>query len=182
MRMDITPFLESLRRDLGSAADAAGPDGREAADRMLMALEPALRLALMEALSQAAAEITAELRDTVVEVRLRGRDPELVVDHAEPTQPIQATPVTSQADADDEETEDGTIARVTLRIPESVKNRAEELAGRSGHSLNGWIVTVLRAATAQRAVNVDIDLSSLPFFDDRGPRSGRANRRMTGWA
>jgi hypothetical protein len=182
MRMDITPFLESLRRDLGSAADAAGPEGRAAADRMLLALEPALRLSLMEALSQAAAEITAELPDAVVEVRLRGRDPELVVDRTEPTQPIQAASSPATSDADDEVDDDGTIARVTLRIPESVKNKAEELAGRSGHSLNGWIVTVLRAATSQRAVNVDIDLSSLPFFDDRGPRPGRGNRRMTGWA
>src|SRR5690349_2996537 len=180
--MDITPFLEGLRRDLASAADAAGPDGRAAADRMLLALEPALRLSLMEALSQAAAEITAELPDAVVEVRLRGRDPELVVDRTEPTQPIQASAPAPTADADDEGEDDGTIARVTLRIPESVKNKAEELAGRSGHSLNGWIVTVLRAATSQRAVNVDIDLSSIPFFDDRGPRPGRGNRRMTGWA
>ena len=180
--MDITPFLEGLRRDLASAADAAGPDGRAAADRMLLALEPALRLSLMEALSQAAAEITAELPDAIVEVRLRGRDPELVVDRTEPTQPIQASAPAPTSDAEDEVEEDGTIARVTLRIPESVKNKAEELAGRSGHSLNGWIVTVLRAATSQRAVNVDIDLSSIPFFDDRGPRPGRGNRRMTGWA
>ena len=179
--MDITPFLEGLRRDLASAADAAGPEGRAAADRMLLALEPALRLSLMEALSQAAAEITAELPDAVVEVRLRGRDPELVVDRTEPTQPIQSS-APAPAEADDEVEDDGTIARVTLRIPESVKNKAEELAGRSGHSLNGWIVTVLRAATSQRAVNVDIDLSSIPFFDDRGPRPGRGNRRMTGWA
>jgi len=180
--MDITPFLEGLRQDLASAADAAGPDGRAAADRMLLALEPALRLSLMEALSQAADEITAELPDAVVEVRLRGRDPELVVDRTEPTQPIQASAPAPTSDAEDEVEEDGTIARVTLRIPESVKNKAEELAGRSGHSLNGWIVTVLRAATSQRAVNVDIDLSSIPFFDDRGPRPGRGNRRMTGWA
>ena len=183
--MDITPFLEGLRRDLGSAADAAGPEGRAAADRMLLALEPALRLALMEALSQAAAEITSELPHGVVEVRLRGRDPELVVDVTEPTQPIQAAAperTRPPTEEDEEEAEDGTIARVTLRIPESVKNRAEELAGRSGHSLNGWIVTVLRAATSQRAVNVDIDLSSIPFFDDRGRGASRGNRRMTGWA
>ncbi len=180
--MDITPFLEGLRQDLASAADAAGPDGRAAADRMLLALEPALRLSLMEALSQAAAEITAELPDAIVEVRLRGRDPELVVDRTEPTQPIQASAPAPTSDAEDDVEDDGTIARVTLRIPESVKNKAEELAGRSGHSLNGWIVTVLRAATSQRAVNVDIDLSSIPFFDDRGPRPGRGNRRMTGWA
>ncbi len=57
----------------------------------------------------------------------------------------------------------------------------------AGVSLNGWIVTVLRAATSQKVVNVDLDLSSIPFFDDRGPRGGRGGgrgggRRMSGWA
>ena len=180
--MDITPYVERLRQDLAQSAAAGNEQIRDAAERLALALDPSMRLAMMEALSQAAAEITAELPDAVVEVRLRGRDPELVVDRTEPTQPIQASAPTATADADDEGEDDGTIARVTLRIPESVKNKAEELAGRSGHSLNGWIVTVLRAATSQRAVNVDIDLSSIPFFDDRGPRPGRGNRRMTGWA
>jgi hypothetical protein len=183
--MDITPFVESLRRDLGSAADAAGPDGHAAAERMLLALEPAVRLAVMEALSQAAAEITAELPAGLVEVRLRGRDPELVVDvpaASPPTSDLSEPGPAVEADADEEEDE-GMIARVTLRIPESVKTRAEEIAARSGHSLNGWIVTVLRAATSQKVVNVDLDLSSVPFFDDRGPRGGRSGgRRMRGWA
>jgi len=69
-----------------------------------------------------------------------------------------------------------------VRIPESVKSRAEELAGKSGHSLNTWIVNVVRNATRERAINVDIDLSSLPFFEE-GPfgRGRGGSRRMTGW-
>ncbi len=71
---------------------------------------------------------------------------------------------------------------MTLRIPESVKARAEELAARSGHSLNTWLVNVVRAATRESAINVDIDLSSIPFLGGNDPFGGkRGNRRMTGW-
>ena len=59
--MDITPFLESLRTDLANAAQVAGPDAQAAAERMTLSLEPAMRLALLDALTQAAAEISAEL-------------------------------------------------------------------------------------------------------------------------
>jgi hypothetical protein len=179
--MDITPYVESLRRDLAAAADAAGPDGRAAADRMLLALEPAVRLAAMELLSQAAAEVTAELPAGLVELRLRGRDPELVVDVPPPARTVEA-PAPSAPEPED--TEDGdVVARVTLRIPESVKVRAEELAAKGGYSLNSWIVTVLRAATSPRAATVDIDLSSIPFLGP-GSQQGRprgTGRRMTGW-
>ena len=79
--------------------------------------------------------------------------------------------------------EEGGLARITLRIPESVKAKAEELAARSGHSLNTWLVNVVRAATRENAINVDIDLSSIPFFGGNDPfgGKGRGNRRMTGW-
>ena len=63
-----------------------------------------------------------------------------------------------------------------------MKYKAEELAAKGGHSLNSWIVNVVRAATRERAVNVDIDLSSLPFLDGHGcRRTGRGPKRMTGW-
>lgn len=182
--MDITPYVDSLRRDLAAAADAVGPEGRATAERMMLALEPAMRLALMEVLSQAAAEVTSELPAGTVEVRLRGREPELVVDvpSGPPAPPLPPAPRAVDEAAEESE-DDGAIARVSLRIPESVKVRAEELAARSGHSLNGWIVNVLRAATNQHAISVDIDLSSIPFPDDGAPGPGRrgSSSRMTGW-
>jgi hypothetical protein len=185
MHMDIMPFVESLRRDLTAAADAAGPEARAAAERMTFALEPAMRLVVMETLAQAAAEITAELPQGVVEVRLRGRDPELVVDVPAPAAVPEPTPAATSQPQEEEVEDEGTIARVSLRIPETVKVRAEELAARTGYSLNGWIVTVLRAATSPRGINVDLDLSSIPHvsFDERDPRPGRnrSGRRMTGW-
>jgi hypothetical protein len=183
--MDITPYVDSLRHDLAAAAEAGGAEAKAAAERLALALDPAVRLALMDALSQAAAEITSELPTGSVDVRLRGREPQFVVDV--PTMPIQA-PAAPAASAPasppeaGEEDEDDTVARITLRIPESVKYKAEELATKSGHSLNSWIVNVVRNATRERAINVDIDLSSVPFFDDmsRGPRRAK-NRRMSGW-
>jgi HicB family len=185
--MDITPYVETLRQDLAAAAEAGGPEIRAAAERLGLALDPAVRLVLMDALSQAAAEITSELPEGVVEVRLKGREPQLHVDvprhSGPPAPPDPPSPPVPGAHTEEDE-EEGTIARITLRIPEAVKFRAEELAAKSGHSLNGWIVNVLRNATRDRgAINVDIDLSSIPFFDDgRGTRSGRpGSRRMSGW-
>lgn len=181
--MDITHIIDGLRRDLSNAAEAAGPDGRAAAERMLLALEPAVRLTVLEVLAQAAAEISADLPAGVVEVRLRGREPEIVVDvpstppvapehPTPPAPPGPPVPAEGPEGAGETADEQGT-ARITLRLPESVKSRAEELAARSGHSLNAWIVNALRAATSQSTVNVDIDLSSIPF--------GGKNRRMSGW-
>ena len=184
--MDITPYVENLRHDLAAAAEAGGPEAREAADRLALALDPAVRLMLMDALSQAAAEITSELPAGAIDVRLRGREPQFVVDV--PTAPMAAAPTAPGTGAaaadepDDAEAEEGSVARITLRIPESVKYKAEELAAKSGHSLNSWIVNVVRTATRDRAVNVDIDLSSIPFFDGPGfPGRGRSSKRMTGW-
>ena len=179
--MDITPYVDSLRHDLAAAAEAGGAEAKAAAERLALALDPAVRLALMEALSQAAAEITAEMPTGSVDVRLNGRELDFVVQAAHPVAPSPPTPPTPPS-AEEAEEEGGT-ARITLRLPESVKARAEEFAARSGHSLNTWLVNVVRAATRERAINVDIDLSSLPFLD--GPNvnvtRGRAGKRMTGW-
>src|SRR3990170_3112468 len=159
--MDITPYVDSLRRDLVAAAEAGGDDVRRAAERLALALDPSARLALMEAISQAAAEITTEMPAGGVDVRLNGRELDFVV-QAAPLTPPAPPPPPSPPTAEEME-EEGGLARVTLRIPESVKGKAEEMAARSGHSLNTWLVNVVRAATRDNAINVDINLSSIPF-------------------
>ncbi len=179
--MDLTPFVDSLRRDLLVAAESGSEETRAAAERLALALDPATRLALMEAISQAANEITAEMPAGGVGVRLNGRELDFVVDAGTPH---DALPVPAPQPVAEDADEDGAVARVTLRIPEAVKAKAEELAARSGHSLNTWLVNVVRAATtSDQAVNVEIDVSSIPFlgehFGARGPQRG--NRRMTGW-
>jgi hypothetical protein len=182
--MDISPYVDSLRHDLAAAAEAGGPEAKAAAERLALALDPAVRLALMDALSQAAAEITSELPAGSIDVRLKGREPQFVVDV--PTMPLQSAaqpgPQPASQPEESEEEEEGAVARITLRIPESVKYKAEELAAKGGHSLNSWIVNVVRGATRERGINVDIDLSSIPFLDGPGFPSGRnRGKRMTGW-
>lgn len=185
--MDITPYVDRLRRDLLAAAEAAGPEAQAVTERLGFALDPAARLALMEAISQAANEITAEMPAGSVDVRLDGRELAFVVDApagpaAAPAAAAAPVPPTT------EDEEEGGTARITLRLPEAVKTKAEEFASRSGHSLNTWLVNVVRAATREGAINVDIDLSSLPFmggshdpFGGQGPFGGKRGRRMTGW-
>lgn len=192
--MDITPYIDSLRRDLLAAAEASGPEARETAERLTYALDPAARLAVMEAVSQAAAEITAELPTGNVDVRLRGRDLEFGVTLPEVAEPVPLTPPTPPAPpappAPPEPAGDDSLARVTLRIPESLKAKAEEAAADAGQSLNTWLVGAVRAATRENAVNVDVDLSAIPHIVNeamssldpfRGSNRGRSDRRMTGW-
>ncbi len=82
--MDITGYVERLRTDLASAAATGGHEIAAAAERLASALDASVRMTLLETLSDAAAEITAVLDDTVVEVRLKGREPQFVVEVADP--------------------------------------------------------------------------------------------------
>lgn len=177
VHMDITPYVETLRRDLLAAAESAGDEARETAERLGYAIDPAARLALMEAISQAAAEITAAMPAGGVDVRLDGRDLDFLVSAPEPDeQPV--VPAPDLGDADE------STARITLRLPESVKAGAEDAAAAAGQSLNTWLVSVVRQATTERAVRVDLDLSSQSFAGQAGHpgQSGRhGQRRMTGW-
>ena len=72
--MDLTPYTQNLRDDLITAASVGDEDSRRAAALLAGALEPATRLAIMNALSDLAAEVTGALEDTTVELRLDGRD------------------------------------------------------------------------------------------------------------
>lgn len=181
--MELAPYVESLRSDLLRAAEAAGPDAHAVAERLLMALEPAMRMALLEALSDSAAAITADLPYAAVEVRLKGREPQFVVSATEPL------PDATGAATEDPEEDDRAVARVTVRIPESLKTRAEEAAAALDQSLNTWIVAAIRRAT-RGGINIDLDLggfgmtpgpSRRPGPAGFGPGSGRQPRRIQGW-
>jgi len=144
--MDLTQHVEELRHQLELAAEAGGDDARIIAGRLAAALESAARLVLLDAISAAAAEITLELAPGSVDVRLRGRDPEFVVtpaptDHPVPTDVVPPSNTAAPVEADDTGT-----SRVTLRLPEQLKARIEEAAGRDGVSVNAWLVRTVAAA------------------------------------
>ena len=141
--MDITGYVDQLRSDLHAAAAAGGEAVAQAAERLGAALEASVRMALLEALSDAAAEITSSLDGAVVDVRLKGRDPQFVVTVTDDAPPFAEPAPPPPHDGDD----DVLTARITLRLPESLKACAEEAAGRARQSLNTWLVDAIRAAT-----------------------------------
>ena len=115
-------------------------------------------------------------------MRLVGRELDFVVEVAPPSE-MPAPPPPPAPPAVPEE-DDGDLARITLRIPEAVKSRAEEKAAAAGQSLNTWMVGLVRSATNEHSINVDIDLSSVPFvgYDPfAANRKQGGSRRMTGW-
>lgn len=172
--MDITPIIEGLRRDLAYAAETGGEDVRAAGERLAYALEPAVRLALMDALSEAASEITNEMEGTSVEVRLKGREPVFAVSQQTPA----AVAPEQEPDVDDSDyDEDESVARITLRLPESLKSKAEEMAARHGQSLNTWLVNAARIAT-KGGVNVSVNV---PGFGPGAPGRNRSSKRVQGW-
>jgi len=159
--MDLTNLVESLRQDLLRAAEVGGEEARASAERLLLALDPALRLTLMEALSQAAAEIGLALPGVGIDVRLKGREPVFVVEGA---------PSAAPADTVFEPDDDEAVARITLRLPEALKTRAEALAAGRGQSLNTWLVAAARAAASEGP-------------QQAGPgRHGLGGRHIKGWA
>src|SRR6478752_8941901 len=85
--MDLTPYTQSLRDDLITAASVGDEDSRRAAALLASAIEPAARLAIMNALSDLAAEVTGALQDTTVELRLDGRDVRVSVTQHHPADP-----------------------------------------------------------------------------------------------
>lgn len=141
--MDLVPYVARLQRDLINAAETGDEAGRATAERLATATEAAVRLALLDALVEATGEITADLGPGAVEVRLRGHEVGFAVTPPDvtATPTVAATPTAGGVDpvADDED-DDGTVARLSLRMPERLKQRVEAAADASGLSVNAWLV------------------------------------------
>ncbi|MFE3074149.1 hypothetical protein [Streptomyces sp. NPDC059247] len=170
--MDLTPYVESLRHELGVAAEAGGREARALAERLTGPLESAARLTLLGALSDAMDEVTRDLAPGSVDVRLRGLNPEFVV-----TPPPSAGPLAEETPAQAPpsppvpvEAEDGATARINFRPPAQLKVRVEEAANREGLSVNAWLV---------RAVAAALEPTAAPA---RGTTAGSAaGQSFTGW-
>ena|SRR5437763_13425081 len=135
--MELSQYVEAVRHELSAAAAAGTEETRRVAELLGGALESAVRLVIMDVLSQAADEITAALPDGAVEVRLRGREPQIVVSH-----PVPGEPPAGAMPADS----DGDTVRVTLRLPEPLKNAVENAATRASLSVNSWLVRAVKQA------------------------------------
>ncbi len=170
--MELSPYLQGLRRELCVLTRFAPDDVVRVADQLAEALDAAVRLTLLDVLSSAAAEITSRLDDTVIEVRLAGGDPEFVVTAVPPPAETDAGAADAAA-AGPASGDDAGTARITLRLAEGLKTRIEAQAAADGVSVNSWL-----AQAAARALD-----------DSRsGRRSGSAGRstglgnRISGYA
>ena len=144
--MDLTPYVDDLRRELAVAAEAGGDDARALADRLIAPLESAIRLMLLDALSAAADEITRELAPGSVELRLRAGEPEFVVTPPPGRRAGRAGARARAAAPPD--ADDGATARINLRLPEQLKAAVEQAAARERLSVNAWLVRAAAAAVA----------------------------------
>lgn len=145
--MDLDRYVSGIRSQLIAAAETGSDDARVVAERLSTSLDAVARLVLLEALSDAASEITRELAPGSVDVRLRGRDPEFVVSRPAAAEP-ESQPTTAGAPAPTGEVSDDDTAtsRTTLRLPDQLKVRVDAAAAESGLSVNAWLVRAISAS------------------------------------
>lgn len=145
--MQVQPILNGLRASLESQRNLAGGDAAidDAVAWLAEALGPALRIAALELAQQAAVEVSAQLDD---------RDIDVVVIDGDPNLRVTDETASPRGEANDEDF----AARITLRLPPSLKNLIEEAATSEGGSVNGWVVDTL---------------------SKRAPRPDRRGRRVT---
>ncbi|GLZ40140.1 toxin-antitoxin system HicB family antitoxin [Actinokineospora sp. NBRC 105648] len=167
--MDLSTYLTSLREDLTTTASAGDETTRRAAAVLAAALEPAARLALMNALADLAAEVTAHLPDHVVEVRLDGRDVRVVVTGTtETSQSTEPPPPNTDFGT-------GDMSRMTLRLFEEIKAKAERAASSKGVSLNTFVQQAVQGALSSW------DKSTGHGGGGGKPSTGGGSSRVQGW-
>ena len=130
--MQIDGHIQALREDLVRVAALGDETTSRAAELLSVAIEASLARRLQDVLAEAALELNTQLDAAHVEVRIAGRDPELVLVREDGSAP--------------EPVDEAFSARITLRLPESLKQRLESAAARDGASVNTWLVQALQRA------------------------------------
>ena len=174
--MNLSPFIESIHRQLEAFAEVGGEDDRLLVERLIAPLEASIRLSLQDALAAAAEEITVELAPGSVELRLRGRDPEFVVTPPPSDPSVEGVGEGNEVLAWSEvvrtpQGEEGGVSRINLRLPEHLKSRIERAAEDEGVSVNSWLVRASAAA---------LERTNPPQRRQR--RTGHGAQRHSGWA
>jgi hypothetical protein len=163
--MELSPYVEGLRRELSSLTRFASDDVVQVVERLGEALDSSVRLMLLDVLSAAAADITTRLDDTVIDVRLGAGEPDFVV-----TAVPQADATQPAGPGQDSAADEAGTARVTLRLSEALKTRVETQAAADGLSVNSWLAhAAIRALESSGSA--------------RGQRPGAGiGQRITGYA
>jgi hypothetical protein len=165
--MLLEPHIERVQDDLRAAASLGGADLAPAVDLLANAIDASLRLAMIDALSVAASELSAAIAPGSVVVQLEDGAPRLVA-HGTAAAPHAPHAPAEIPDVVDESpgTNDDEVARISLRLGSSTKRQVDEAAARDGVSVNNWITRVL--------------VRELRGGDP--PPSRTTRNRMQGWA
>ncbi|NKR56013.1 hypothetical protein GS481_18445 [Rhodococcus hoagii] len=152
--MDLTEYTARLRDDLTAAAALGDEQTQKIASALAAAVERSAQLMLVSALSDLAREASEEMGDRTLHVLFDGT--EATVESAR-RRPGHSTG-TSERSGDDRDPRDssdayrtledvtGDISRVTLRLVDQIKSRAEEAALQDGMSLNSWVSQAVQGA------------------------------------
>ena len=137
--MDIERHVQAIQADLAAAAALGDEAVAAAGQRLAAAVGSSLQLRLLDVLTEATLSLNGQLSSGHVEVRLAGRDPDLVLveDGAGEGEPAPAPG-------------DDLSARITLRLPEALKAQVETASASEGVSTNAWIVRALFRALEPR--------------------------------
>lgn len=138
--MNLAIVLEGLQQDLQNLGELGDERSAQVAQRLGEALGSNLRLKLLDLFSQAAVELSSKLPSGHIEVRLAGQEPELVF--------VDATGESAGMAGEE------LSARISLRLPESLKTAVEQAADREGVSTNAWLVRAIARAAESRPVKV----------------------------
>lgn len=131
--MQLSNHIEALLADLATAGSLGDDAVAQAAERLSEALKGSARLRLLDLLSEAALEVNGQLPSGHVDIRLAGQEPSFVyVDEQGAAEPVAG--------------DDGMAARISLRLPESLKTAIDAAAAREGVSANTWLVRELKRA------------------------------------
>jgi hypothetical protein len=134
--MQIDGLIQALREDLVRVAALGDENTSRVADLLSVAIEASLGRRIQDVLAEAALELNDQLDSAHVEVRVAGRDLQLVLVHDDGTAP--------------EPVDEAFSARISLRLPESLKQRIESAAAREGASVNTWLVLALQRSVEPR--------------------------------
>lgn len=134
--MDIDTVIGQVNAMIYGQLRMAGDDPavEAAGEAILTVVEPALRQAAMALAEQAAAEVGAQIPDRTVDVVLSDGQPNLIVRDT-------GEPITVNTDELD--------ARMTVRLPDDLKDEIETAASDLGDSVNTFVVRALSATARQ---------------------------------
>ena len=133
--MQLSDTVDNLQDDLRNLAGLGDDAVSQAASRLASAMAGPVTMRLLELLGQAALELGEQLPAGRVELRISGRDAELVyTEHA-------VAPEVSELGEDQ-------TARISLRLAEQLKAQIEQAAARESVSTNAFIVRALSRAVA----------------------------------